>query len=186
MTMEEAKACKGCSYLSKTGTEPTCDYLAITGKMRGCDIGVGCTHNTRHERHEDRIEVIRQMTLDGKTDTEIGAAIGLSKWTVRNVRQQAGIDKHRGGSKKRMPPLEVAKVEPPTIEDAIVVKELEPKEDAAKGVTFNEFMLTLDAFIPDKVRDAELYIDGCKVGGIYGYSVTIPDGKLVVDLLTMR
>ena len=73
------------------------------------------------------------------------------------------------------------------IEKEIDKAKKEPKtEEPSSWITVQEFMLTLDQLIPDKLLDAALYIDGQQVKSLYGYSVTMPDGKLTVDLLTVR
>lgn len=43
MKTEDFFYCRNCIYLSRTNGEHTCDYIGVTGHMRGCKAGVGCT-----------------------------------------------------------------------------------------------------------------------------------------------
>ncbi len=188
MTKDELSYCRGCAYLSKTGSEPTCDYLDRVGHSRGCAVGEGCPHHTG----VSRVEAIRKMSAEGKTDKEIGEALGISQWVVTNLRNQHQIRKKRGGNHR--PPKKAAKAEKPKIEQTqktdiecpVAEKPVTPAPVEPEGITLGEFLAAIKALLPEKLNGGALYIDGTQVKELYGYSVTMPDGKLTVDLFTTR
>ena len=197
MTKDQLAYCTGCDFLSKSG-EATCDYISLVGASRGCPVGEGCPYHTgkaNAERRQHEEGEARKMFEAGAADSEIAATIGWTLSQVRHWRQKAGLKKApgwnmssgrtkpRGRRQKKTtgtePPVETAEKQPDP--------QKEPKtEEPSSGITFQEFMLTLDQLIPEKLHDAAFYIDGQQVKSLYGYSVTMPDGKLTVDLLTVR
>ena len=48
-TAHEFQYCRRCIYLSRSG-QATCDYIVLTGHMRGCPAGVGCDRRVNGER----------------------------------------------------------------------------------------------------------------------------------------
>lgn len=188
MTKDELRYCRGCAYLSKTGSESTCDYLNKVGHSRGCPVGDGCPQHTGLYR----VEAIRKMSAEGKTDKEIGEALGISQWVVVNLRNQHQIRKKRGGNHR--PPKKAAKAEKQKIEQTqktdiecpAAEKPDTPAPAEVEGITLGEFLAAIKALLPEKLNGGALYIDGYQVKGLYGYSVTMPEGKLAVDLFTMR
>lgn len=57
----ERKYCKryGCLYHPRKGAANNCDYTVVTGKLRGCPSGEGCTcykRGTAQERKQIQIE----------------------------------------------------------------------------------------------------------------------------------
>ena len=193
MTKDQLAYCTGCDFLSKSG-EATCDYISLVGASRGCPVGEGCPYHTgkaNAERRKHEEGEALKMFEAGAADSEIAAAIGWTLSQVRHWRQKAGLKKEpgwnmssgrtkpRGGRRKKTTGAE------PSIETEEKPSE-RPKEEPSSGITFQEFMLTLDQLIPEKLHDAAFYIDGQQVKSLYGYSVTMPSGKLTVDLLTVR
>lgn len=43
--------CKNCQYASRN----TCDYILITGEIRGCDAGKGCTKKKTGKRRKAKV-----------------------------------------------------------------------------------------------------------------------------------
>lgn len=41
--------CDGCRFVSKGGGTPTCEYMTMTGRRRGCPAGNGCIKRERPE-----------------------------------------------------------------------------------------------------------------------------------------
>lgn len=197
MTKDQLAYCTGCDYLSKSG-EASCDYISYTGISRGCPVGEGCPYHTgkadaERRKHEEG-EALKMFEA-GAADSEIAATIGWTLSQVRHWRQKAGLKKApgwnmssgrtkpHGGRRKKTndtePPVE-------TVERQTEPQKEPKTEEPSSGITFQEFMLTLDQLIPEKLHDAAFYIDGKQVKSLYGYSVTMPGGKLTVDLLTVR
>ena len=186
MTKADLNYCTGCDYLSKSG-EASCDYISYTGISRGCPVGEGCPYHTgkaNAERRQHEEGEALKMFEAGAADSEIAAAIGWTLSQVRHWRQKAGLKKAPGWnmSSGRTKPHGGRRKKTTDTEPQEEPKETEP----SSGITFQEFMLTLDQLIPEKLHDAALYIDGQQVRSLYGYSVTMPGGKLTVDLLTVR
>lgn len=96
--------CEGCWYY-RGGCTKTCDYIFLEDRPRPCPPGDGCTVRiTRKDRIPMKkptwdTEAGRQMWQDGKTDTEIADAFGISTGAVTSYRLKHWCDGNsaRGG-----------------------------------------------------------------------------------------
>ena len=83
--MAKRDPCEGCVYRTKLGFGYVCDYLCMTGQRRPCPFGEGCTVKET-ETNMSRKQWDKQMALElykqGKSDNEIGKALGISTSTV--------------------------------------------------------------------------------------------------------
>ena len=50
--------CRKCYYLSRCGSDITCDYIGKTGHMRGCPAGVGCTKRLIKKKRRQILPVL--------------------------------------------------------------------------------------------------------------------------------
>jgi len=187
MTSEQMKYCRGCEHLNRAGT-PTCDFLAHTGHSRGCPVGDGCQHHTKLEiaaAEELMAADVRKMFDAGATVKEIAATMswGISK--THAFLRKHGMTRAPGWNKKGTAKPKIEQPQKADIE-CPVEKKPEPAPAELEGIKLGEFLAAIKALLPEKLHGAALYIDGTQVKELYGYSVTMPEGRLTVDLFTTR
>lgn len=104
------KPCRGCIYAGWTSSwDPCCDYILMTGHMRPCPPGAGCTEK-RSAQHTIDWEAARAAYDGGALDRQIAAAAGCSIAAVRLWRAREGLEsnyrrkaKEKRGAGERKP-----------------------------------------------------------------------------------
>ena len=61
-----------------------------------------------------------------------------------------------------------------------------PEPEAERPLTLGEFRAALTMYLSAALNNAQVYLDGEPVIDVYGISITKPDGRLTVDVLTRR
>ena len=91
--------CNGCDHRVTLGPSTACcNYLLDTGERRPCHSGYGCVCHTNppKEKEDGRLPMwdtalAYSMFRNGKTDKEIGLAVGRSKSTIQRWRLQNNL-----------------------------------------------------------------------------------------------
>lgn len=105
MQGHHTKYCVGCDYACYSGIEPICDYIGITGHMRGCPPGEGCTKKkvTGQKRRRGKTwNENRALELyeEGKNDQEVADAVGATLNAIRTWRSLNHLPPNRDGRKR--------------------------------------------------------------------------------------
>lgn len=53
-TTDFPQRCKRCRYYARLQNDHICDYIGITGEMRGCPVGEGCDKYEPKKRAQRR------------------------------------------------------------------------------------------------------------------------------------
>ncbi len=189
MTKEQMKYCFGCDHLNRNG-EPTCDYLSKTGKTRGCPVGEGCPYHTKLQNvavEDAQLADVRRMFDAGATVKEIAGHMGWAISKAQRYCRTHGMTRKPGWNKKGEGKPK-ASAKKPKQKKPKAQEQAQPDPDQVEqiSITLGQFISAIKALLPEQLNGAALYIDGTQVRALYGYSVTMPEGKLTVDLFTRR
>lgn len=105
--MPVTKRCRTCFYFCNNDRHficPTCDYMLITGHMRGCPAGDECDKyfpraegmkilnpRGRPTRIAARETDVRAMYEQGMSDVQIAEAVGANRKAIQRWRKKNGL-----------------------------------------------------------------------------------------------
>ena len=86
MTTEQKAYCSRCAFYTRE-CGGVCDYLEITGHMRGGRVGPECSRRVLRRGNED----VERLYREGRTDREIAEACGMTRRAVLDRRLGMGL-----------------------------------------------------------------------------------------------
>lgn len=135
------------------------------------------------------LDELRAMELfkDGLDDLGMAETLGVSVQRVKAWRSRMHLKRPRGAAAHKKKPKEEADVKSKIVPEttiSIPPPSPGPAPELEEQLTLAVFKQLLNTFLPSTLGEAKLYIDGRPILGVLGYHVTMPDGKLAVDLET--